>query len=308
MWSSIEIAPDVFFIERGWLNANQLVARRPVVALIDTGYKDDIGTTVEALATLGVAVGDVRRIVNTHCHCDHAGGNRFIQEASGCAVLLHRNEQARIERRDDIGTWWRFHDTWADYFRVDGGLAGGDRIDFGRLELEVVDAGGHSQGQLALYCREHRFLVSADALWQGDLGVLNTFVEGDGALDGAMATLEKFLALNAAVVYPGHGPPITSPEQSIRRCVRRLESYRKDPIKIQEDHLRKMAAYVVLTKGKVEEAGFFDYLLRQIWFGALVERCFEGRAREVYEWTVGEMLKLKMIRRDGPFLVGTGKR
>jgi glyoxylase-like metal-dependent hydrolase (beta-lactamase superfamily II) len=302
------IAPGVHFVERGWLNGNHFIATSPQLRLIDTGYKDDLETTIEVLRGLDAEPRDIELIVNTHCHCDHAGGNRRLQAESGCRIVMHEREKRRIEEGDDIGTWWRFHDTWAEPFPVHAGLAEGDELEFGPLSLRVVHAPGHSIGQIALYCREQRFLISADALWHGDLGVINPLVEGEDALERAGQTLERILSLDVAVVYPGHGGAITEPRPAALRCMRKLESYRKNELRMHEDHLRKMAAYVVLTKSRVHPDALYDQLMQQIWFTQLVDRYFDARPRPVYERILGEMLTLRMVKLEGGFLVGSGRR
>ena len=50
----IEILENLFFIERGWLNANHFVhvSKKPI--LIDTAYKADADATIEQIIKLGV--------------------------------------------------------------------------------------------------------------------------------------------------------------------------------------------------------------------------------------------------------------
>ena len=72
----IEIMPDLFFIERGYLNGNHFAYRSEQPILIDTAYKSDFDTTEAILKSIGVDLDRVRLIISTHCHCDHIGGNR----------------------------------------------------------------------------------------------------------------------------------------------------------------------------------------------------------------------------------------
>ena len=66
-----EVLKDLFFIERGYLNANHFVYRSRSPVLIDTGYIADFGETEKLIANLGVNLADVSLIINTHTHCDH---------------------------------------------------------------------------------------------------------------------------------------------------------------------------------------------------------------------------------------------
>ena len=66
-----EILPDVFFVERGYLNANHFVYRGDPPVLIDTGYISGFNETARRIEQLGVSLRDISLIVSTHSHCDH---------------------------------------------------------------------------------------------------------------------------------------------------------------------------------------------------------------------------------------------
>lgn len=305
-WSATELAPDVWFIERDWRNCNHFVAREPRVTLIDTGYGPDLGDTIAALEAVGVRPGDIELIVNTHCHCDHAGGNSALIAQSGAEVWMHVCEKERIDRLDAVGTWWGFHDTWADFFRVDRGLRDGASVPFGPLDLEVIYAPGHSTGQIMLYSDELKALFSSDALWQGDMGVINPFVEGDDALDQAARTLHRIARLDLKTVYPGHGPAIVNPQPALERALRKLNRFARIPDEMHYDHLCKMIAYIVLAKGGVREDGFFDYLKTTMWFPKLVDECFASAYREVFDEAMARVMRKRMLVSDGCCLRGMG--
>jgi len=99
-----EILPDLFFVQRGYLNANHFVHRAERPVLIDTAYLSDFLETERLINGLGADLRRVRLIINTHCHCDHIGGNRRIQELSGCGIALHRVGRHFIDARDDWST------------------------------------------------------------------------------------------------------------------------------------------------------------------------------------------------------------
>lgn len=61
------------------------------VALIDSGGDRDAGKKVHRLlASRGWAL---KAIYNTHAHADHIGGNRFLQEQSGCRIYARGMER-----------------------------------------------------------------------------------------------------------------------------------------------------------------------------------------------------------------------
>jgi glyoxylase-like metal-dependent hydrolase (beta-lactamase superfamily II) len=69
-------------IERGWLSANQVVfaARGAAPAtVVDTGFSAHATQTL-ALVDHALAGQPLGRIVNTHLHSDHCGGNHALQQ------------------------------------------------------------------------------------------------------------------------------------------------------------------------------------------------------------------------------------
>src|SRR5204863_4251569 len=71
------IPSSVRVIVRGFLNCNQVVLRAPGAnVLIDSGYCTHGERTLELVAGTGGLAGEgLARLVNTHCHTDHVGGN-----------------------------------------------------------------------------------------------------------------------------------------------------------------------------------------------------------------------------------------
>jgi glyoxylase-like metal-dependent hydrolase (beta-lactamase superfamily II) len=220
---------------------------------------------------------------------------------------MHEKEKERMDRCDDTGTWWRFHDTWAQSFPVHRGLQAGEELRAGPLTLQVIHAPGHSRGLIMLYCRQLKALFSSDALWHGDMGVVNPIVEGEDALQRAIETLELISGMDIDTVYPGHGPVIANPKAVLRRVQTKLRRYQDSPELMHMDHLRKMFAYVVLSKGSVPVAGFFGYLMQSVWFREVVDRFFDGRYEDMYQSTMESVLRNRMLQICEGELFGTGK-
>lgn len=68
------------------------------VILIDSGLNAKTGARV--LKTLGEEGIEVEFIINTHSHTDHAGGNRYICEVTGCKAYAPEVEDVLIEYSD----------------------------------------------------------------------------------------------------------------------------------------------------------------------------------------------------------------
>jgi len=149
--SALEIMKDLFFIERGYLNSNHFVYRSKEPILIDTAYISDFEITERLISDLGVDLSRTRLIINTHTHCDHIGGNRTIQERSGCDIALHKIGKYFIDTRDDWSTWWRYYSQDAAFFHCTLALEDGDVIAVGPHEFRVIHTPGHASDGIVLY-------------------------------------------------------------------------------------------------------------------------------------------------------------
>ncbi len=290
-----EISQNFFFVERGWLNANHFVFNGKKKVLIDTGYIRDFEETKGWIEATGIDLKSIHLIVSTHSHCDHIGGNQGIQEVSGCQIAIHRIDKEFIDSKDDWSTWYRFYDQEAAFFPVSISLEEGTKIDLDALEMEVIHTPGHARGGISLYCPEERFLISSDAVWDGDTGVLNTIVEGEDAPSLALKSLDKISSLNIHTIYPGHGPIIHHPKKAIQKCRNRVESLIRDPLKLGNDHLKKILIWVLLMRRGFPKKEFLNYLLTTHWFKAVVELYFEGKYQEKFDEIIEEFLKRDVV-------------
>src|SRR3712207_1346562 len=83
------------FFRRTFPSANMVLvlgrgAERPI--LFDSGFGADLDETERLLREAGVPPERLALLVNSHYHCDHAGGNGGLQARHGLPVAAHRWE------------------------------------------------------------------------------------------------------------------------------------------------------------------------------------------------------------------------
>lgn len=299
------ITENFYFIQRGWLNANHFVYNGRTRALIDTGYKKNLDQTLGLIRRAGIDPAGVQLIISTHGHCDHIGANKAIQDLSGCDIAMHPIDRYHIENKNDWYVWWRYYDQEADFFTVTRSLGDGDTVLLDGLELQVIHTPGHSAGQISLYSPAHRFLISGDAVWDGDFGALTVRVEGSISPFLHRDSLERLSRLDISTIYPGHGGIIHNARDAIYRCQKRIDHFLKKPQLIGRDQVKKIFIYTLLMKpGKTYEE-LFDYLMGTHWYLETVDLYFKKRYREVYEDVMEELAAKKLVLRDRERLVTT---
>ena len=96
------ILPDSLqVLERGWLSSNNVLGiDHDQATLIDSGYVTHAAQTV-ALVGHALAGRQLSRLINTHSHSDHIGGNAAVQAAFGCKIIVPAGIQATIAEWDE---------------------------------------------------------------------------------------------------------------------------------------------------------------------------------------------------------------
>ena len=303
----IEIMENLFFIERGYLNANHFVYRSENPVLIDTGYLTDFEQTAQLITGLGVSIPDVRLIISTHCHSDHIGGNKIIQDQSGCDIALHRFGKHFMDTKDDWATWWRYYGQEADFFRCTKALEGGDIISIGPHKFEVIHTPGHASDGIVLYNREKRLLISSDTLWEYDVATITTRVEGTTAVHSLEESLQKLAPLDVNVVYPGHGKPFEYFRAALKRSQKKINSYLSSKENVGNDLLKKITIYTVLAKRSVPEESFFQMLMGANWFRETIDLYFDGDYEGKYNELISDFINRGVIRKNREKLYTTVK-
>lgn len=305
--AAIEILKDLFFIERGYLNANHFVYRSKAPILIDTGYAADFNDTQRLIAGLGVNLSEVALIINTHTHCDHIGGNHVIQQRSGCDIALHKAGKYFIDTRDDWSTWWRYYNQEADFFDCTHSLEDGDVVALGPHAFEVIHTPGHAADGIVLYHREEKILISSDTLWEKDMAVMTLRVEGSMALHHLLHSLVRIESLDVRCVYPGHGRSFKDFSKAISNAKERVQRYLLDRRLVGNDLLKKIIVYTLLMKKTIREKELLPYLMDTFWYKETVDFYFDSAYEAKYDEIMNAFFKRGVVLRERGSFVTTVK-
>ena len=293
---AIEIERGLYFVERGFLNANHVVfTDGDACAVVDTGFVDCVDETLALISALGLPPHRVGLIVATHCHIDHIGANSRIQAVAGCDVALHPRGVRFMAERDAWGCWWSYFEQKEPFFDATLALEDGDRVVLGRWEWEVLHTPGHSSDGISLYCRELGAVITGDALWENDTPPIVEKIEGEEAADRALDTLARLEGLDAALVLPGHGPPFADLRGAVARARRRLEEFRADRSLMGLDLLKKGVVFTLLRDGEMGREELVGRLARAVWVKETCDRYLGGSSRQWLERIVDEFVRKGVV-------------
>lgn len=195
--------------------------------LIDAGIPYRLPVFEEAMAQAGIPFDKLKKIILTHHDLDHIGGlpellNAFPHKID---VLATEEEKPYIEgekphlkitpafidrlraalpaelpseRRDAILHLLEHPPT----AKVDQIVTDGEELPlFGGIE--VIHTPGHTPGHISLYLKQHKLLITGDAMMIDN----GCFVEPDNCVDADLAksSLKKFLPYDIQTVICYHG-------------------------------------------------------------------------------------------------------
>ena len=164
--------------------------------VVDPG--DEAARLLEAIDKLEL---EVAGILLTHTHFDHVGAVAPVARATGAEVWCPELE---VEVLADIMRFvpWPGFGPFESY-DADHTVAGGERLSFAGMEIDVLFTPGHSPGHVTYSIPAEQALFSGDVLFAGSVG--RTDLPG-----GDSATLMRSLGLlvealpGETAVYPGH--------------------------------------------------------------------------------------------------------
>lgn len=299
------LPPQIHVIVRDWLCANGVLLRSAEEnVLIDTGYVTRAERTLELLQR-PEALGrqHLHRIINTHGHSDHMGGNAHLQRVYGCPIAVPAGEASLIEAWDTRALWLDYAGQEAERFMYDEILAPGTALQLGGMEWQVIATPGHDMGAVVFFAPEQRILISGDALWQNGFGIVMPESGERPALKATRATLETLSQLEVAVVIPGHGPPFTDFRGALDRAFGRLQAFETDPPRTARHFLKTMFAFALLHLRRLPEEEFPAYLARTPVYEDVGSRSLDMSTEEVGRMLLTELVGAKVIARRDGFLV-----
>jgi glyoxylase-like metal-dependent hydrolase (beta-lactamase superfamily II) len=259
---SIRLPDTLIVLERGWLSANNiLLFDGGEATLVDSGYVSHAGQTVE-LVGHALAGRCLKRLLNTHSHADHIGGNAALQAAYGCEISVPAGLHARIAEWDENALLLSPLGQQAARFQHDHLIAAGQQIEMGSLNWQALAVPGHDMEALAFHNPEQRLLISGDALWENGFGVI--FPELLGEADGlasTQVTLEMLARLPVDTVIPGHGSPFTAVDKALERAFRRLAAFRNNIERLAWHAIKVIVAFAMLEKRRLPAADFAAFVL-----------------------------------------------
>ncbi|GIL03876.1 MBL fold metallo-hydrolase [Betaproteobacteria bacterium PRO7] len=267
--------------ERGWLSSNNVLFfdDRASATIVDTGYATQAGQTV-ALVESALHGRRLARIVNTHLHSDHCGGNAALKRRFGAQILIPPGMAAAVAAWDEDELTFAATGQVCDPFAFDALLAPGGRVRLGGGDWEIIAAPGHDPHSVMLWSEADRILISADVLWQHGFGAIFPEIEGASGFAEQRAMLDKIAELQPRLVIPGHGAPFTDVREALARAHARLDALAESPARNARHVARVLIKFHLLQVRSIARNALVEHLSGARYFRLIHERYFAEQSFE----------------------------
>jgi glyoxylase-like metal-dependent hydrolase (beta-lactamase superfamily II) len=299
----IELPPSLTFIERDWLSSNHLLGRSERGnVLVDSGYASRREMTLQLVDRL-LGTAPLHRVINTHTHSDHVGGNAALKARHGCRITIPLQAREAVEQWQEDKLHYAPLGQVCDRFAADDYFDRGDTIEIGGLPWQALGSPGHDMDSLLLYQPQHRILVSADALWENGFGILFPEFFDEPGFEAQEATLRLLEDLEVDIVLPGHGPMFSDFRPALQRAQKRLAYFRANPERHALLALKVGLSFLLLDRGALSLANLETTFGRLSLIERICRRHFGGDTSGLTLAVVKALVEAKVARiSDGELL------
>jgi glyoxylase-like metal-dependent hydrolase (beta-lactamase superfamily II) len=245
--------------------------------LIETGTSDSTGAILRALDQLRVDPARIENVIVTHIHLDHAGGAGFLLDRLPHArVYVHERGSPHLVDPSRLLTSASkaLGDAFAGYGTLrpipEGRLEsvrGGEVLDLGGRELEIVYSPGHARHHICILDRSTRALYTGDSSgiyfpMDGRIIPTSPFPEFD--LPTALETMERLEALRPAALLYSHYGPYLDAGQMLRDQRREYERWGRRAEQLFEEMDAWEAAQTVYEEWYADVSEFSRIFVERI--------------------------------------------
>ena len=175
--------------------------------LIDSGVDSRVDELSGAI--FKATMRPVTRLVNTHWHFDHTGGNAFFGSA-GVTIIAQVNVKKRLSSVQDVPFIGMHDGRYPPQALPKVSYSGNMTLSQGSQQLILVNYGlAHTDGDTVIYISPANVAVVGDIFSNHFYPIID--LASGGSIDGMIHSVDQILAQTnqQTRIVPGHGPVAT---------------------------------------------------------------------------------------------------
>ncbi len=238
------LAAGLDYVDLNFLGIPEIIATAVLhdstgVALIDPGPSTTHANLKAALHQKGIGIGDVRQILLTHIHLDHAGvTGTLVREHPSIEVFVHeRGAPHMVDPKKLLASAGRLYGAdmdrlWGDFVPVPAGrvrtLKGEEHIVAGGRELHVAYTPGHASHHVSFFDRSSRVAFVGDTAGirrANGSYVMPPTPPPDIDLDAWRASEDRILSWDPDTLFLTHFGPYHGARLHFQEMSTRLEAW-----------------------------------------------------------------------------------
>ena len=192
-----QIFDNLYYVGIDWVAAYVLKTSSGLV-LIASLYGPWVTPMLDNMRSLGLDPEDIRYVLVTHGHFDHAGGAAEIHRRYGATVVMTKEDWALAREPASIPAF-------AMEVPATGQVAeDGDIIELGDTRIELFKTPGHTEGVLSMRYPVRDGNNTYTAVTLGGVGLNFSGVERTQSYLESYSRLQNSIAADASVSLPNH--------------------------------------------------------------------------------------------------------
>jgi glyoxylase-like metal-dependent hydrolase (beta-lactamase superfamily II) len=206
-------------------------------AFIETGAGSTLGTIRKKIAELGLELANLKAILVTHIHLDHAGAAGQLASETGATLYVHERgaphlvDPSRLLSSAERIYGDKMHLLWGTMSPAPAekviALKGGERLNILGHDVEVIYTPGHASHHVS-------FLLNGEAMLTGDAAAIH--FAGSPVIRPALPppevdletwrdSIEKMIAAKPQCLLLTHYGEVQDAEEHLRQVIERNDQW-----------------------------------------------------------------------------------
>jgi metallo-beta-lactamase class B len=187
--------------------------------LLDGGFAETVPLIQQSVTKLGFKLEDVKVLVNSHAHFDHAGGLAGLKKLTGAKLFVSEADAPLVSRGGAGDFYWGDKPTF-EPAAVDRTLRDGDEVKLGGVTMVARITPGHTKGNTTWTMKAREGGRELDVVFVGSTSVPGYRLVGNSLYPEIIAdyayTFALLKSLKCDVFLGPHGSFFSMNEKRLR--------------------------------------------------------------------------------------------